>query len=104
VVVARAADGDVAWVHHAGRDDVFQGARLEPTSWENFEEGGVEMATAWRVVYSGEGLTGELVLEAADLTPLSGSDLSALGYTLVSGWIEDRGTRRPVFGLVRHVR
>ena len=29
-----------------------------------------------------------------------GPDLAALGYVLVSGWIEDRGNRRQVFGLV----
>lgn len=105
VVFAASADGDIAWLHVAGRDDVRRGARLAPIEWEQFEEAAVRVPTAWRVTAPGDLLSGELRSEAADLAIIGdGPDTGAMGYAVVTGWIEDRGVRRNVYGLVRHVR
>ena len=49
-------------------------------------------------------VSGKRGAEAAELVPLRTEGMAALGYVLVTGWIEERGARRDVFGLVRHVR
>ncbi len=104
-VFVASADGDVTWIHDVDHDDVRRNARLEPTAWEDFRAASVQFPTAWRVSAPGEELAGELRAEAADHTVLRDlPGLSALGYVVVSGWIEDRGLRRGVFGLVRQVR
>ncbi|HUE77532.1 MAG TPA: hypothetical protein VMM83_06280 [Longimicrobiales bacterium] len=105
VVFAASAEGDIAWVHAAGRDDIRRAARLEPLEWEPFEEAGVQVPIAWRVRSPGDLLGGELRSEAADRAVLGeGAGIGAMGYVVVTGWIEDRGVRRNVYGLVRHVR
>lgn len=102
VFVASAA-GHVAWIHRGGTDDVRRGARLSAVGWQPGESG-IQVANAWQVVGPG-GLAGELVAEAVDGIEISGpGEIESLGYAVVSGWIEDRGGRRDVFGLVRHVR
>lgn len=105
VVFAASAAGDFAWVSYGERDDVRRGTRLEPTEWEPYEEAAAQAPVAWRVVTPGGGLAGELRAEAADrsvLNPEVGPGM--LGYAIVTGYIEDRGVRRNVYGLVRHVR
>lgn len=105
VVFAASAEGDIAWIHAAGRDDVRPAARLEATEWETFEQAGVRVPTAWRVLAPGGLLAGELQSQAADRAVIGeGSATGAMGYVVVTGWIEDRGVRRNVYGLVRHVR
>lgn len=105
VVFAASAEGGIAWIHAAGRDDVRRAARLEPLEWEPFEEAGVQVPTAWRVRSPADLLGGELRSEAADRAVLGeGAAIGAMGYVVVTGWIEDRGVRRNVYGLVRHVR
>lgn len=105
VVFAPSAEGDMAWVHAGGRDDVRRGARLVPFEWETLRESGVEAPTAWRVSSPGEALGGELRAQAADRALLEGgADPGVIGYVIVTGWIEDRGVRRNVYGLIRHVR
>lgn len=105
VVFAASAEGDMAWLHYGGRDDVRRGARLEATEWEMFEEAGLRVPTAWRIFSAAEGLAGELRSEAADRATLdSGSEPGVMGYVIVTGYIEDRGVRRNVYGLIRHVR
>jgi hypothetical protein len=47
---------------------------------------------------------GELEAVAADRAALDRPDVAAVAYVLVTGWIEDRGVRRDVYGLVRQVR
>lgn len=104
-VFAASADGDMAWIHTGGRDDVRRGARLEATEWEAFLEGGLNVPTAWRIIAPTDGLSGELRADAADRAMLDDSaDPGAMGYVVVSGYVEDRGVRRNVYGLVRHVR
>ena len=103
-VLTTAAGGALAWVRNAGRDDVREGTRLEPTAWGTTSDG-VQVPTAWRVVSANGEMAGELESESSDALVLEGpAGLQALSYILVSGWIEDRTVRRDVFGLVRHVR
>lgn len=104
LVLATASGGDLAWVYGGGRSDVLWGARLEPIAWADFQEGGTQVPTAWRVLSPQERIAGELDARASDHVALRAEGLTALGYVLVTGWIEDRGARRDVFGLVRHVR
>lgn len=105
VVFAASAEGDMAWVHAAGRDDVRRPARLEPFEWEPFQEAGVQVPTAWRVLTPGDLFGGEIRAEAADRAVIGeGAATGAMGYVVVTGWIEDRGVRRNVYGMVRHVR
>jgi len=103
LILAASAAGQVGWIHHDGNDDVRRGARLSAVGWQP-GEGGIQIANAWQLVGPGE-LTGELVAEAVDGVEIDGpAQVESLGYAIVSGWIEDRGDRREVFGLVRHVR
>ncbi|MBW3554376.1 MAG: hypothetical protein KY466_12735 [Gemmatimonadetes bacterium] len=104
-VFAASADGDMAWLHYGGRDDVRRGARLEATEWEMYEKAGLRVPTAWRISSPADGLAGELRSEAADRATLdSGPEPGVMGYVIVTGYIEDRGLRRNVYGLIRHVR
>lgn len=104
-VLATASSGTLAWVRRGGRSDVSAGARLEPTAWSSPEEDSVQVPTAWRIFSPDGGLTGELTARATDRIVLRETgNLEALAYVLVTGWVEDRSTRRDVFGLVRHVR
>lgn len=104
-VFATSADGAMAWVHSGGRDDLRPGGRLEPMAWEPFPEAGVQVPTAWRISSPGGVLGGELRAEAGDRSILEGGGSpGVLGYVVVTGWLEDRGVRRNVYGLVRHVR
>lgn len=103
-VFGRSAAGDLAWIHSVGRNDSRRGARLDPSDWELDSESGLRLPTSWRVVAPGDILAGELTVEASDPARLEqASELTALGYVVVTGWIEDRGVRRDVYGLVRHV-
>ena len=104
LVLATASGGELAWTYGAGEGEVVRGPRLEPTAWADFPEAETQVPTAWRILSSEAGLTGEFEAEATDHVALRAPDLTALGYALVTGWIEDRGERRDVFGLVRHVR
>lgn len=104
VVVASSADGEFAWIRTGARDDVRRPARLEPTEFETYREGGVQAPVAWRIVSQGAALSGELRVEAADRTMLEGREAALLGYAIVTGYVEDRGIRRNVYGLIRHVR
>lgn len=102
-VFAAAASGDLAWVRSAGRDDVWEGARLEPTA--SSRDAADARPTAWRIVSPAGELTGELVARSADRILLEEpGDLQTLAYVLVSGWVEDRAVRREVFGLLRDVQ
>lgn len=103
VVFSTASSGQLAWLHRDGSDDVRRGARLTAIGWEEADEG-LRVPNAWQVTGRGE-LAGELVAEAVDGVDVSGvPDLEALGYAIVSGWIEDAGERHELYGLVRHVR
>lgn len=103
-VFANSADGEVAWVSYAGTSDLQRGGVLEPTAWSEPDEDGIAMPTQWRIGGQGR-LTGELSGVVTDGIPLTDQrEMSALGYTLVSGWIGDDGVRRDVFGLVRHIQ
>ena len=105
MVVASSANGELAWVHNAGRGEARVGIRLEPSELETFAEGAVDVPVAWRVLGPGGEVMGELRAEASDRAALAGpGDATALAYVLVSGWIEDRSARREVFGLVRTIR
>lgn len=104
-VFAPSAADEIGWVSHGGRDEIHHGVSLEPSAWAAAGEDGIEMPVQWRIGGPGTELTGEITAAATDPSPLPGLvDLTALGYILVSGWIEDGGVRRDVFGLVRHVR
>jgi hypothetical protein len=101
LVLATSAAGPLAWIHHAGQDEVRAGARLEAIGWEPAEDGS-QVANAWRLTI--EDVVGELVAEVADGVALDATPgAGALGYAIVSGWLEERGVRRDLFGLVRHV-
>jgi hypothetical protein len=103
VVFTTAGSGPVAWVHHAGRDDVHRGAHLTAVAWDD-SPGGVRVPSAWQLAGPGE-LTGELSAETVDgIEVVDVPDLEALGYAIVAGWVMDRDVRREVYGLVRHVR
>lgn len=104
-VIASAADGQVAWVRSTGQGEVRRGVQLRVTATETFQEAAEEVPTAWEISSASGDLTGELRVEAADRSILTGpGDVSTLGYVIVSGWIQDRSARRQVYGLVRHVR
>lgn len=104
VVFANSAGGEVAWISHAGTDDLRRGGILEPTAWSEPADDAATVPTQWRVGGPG-GLTGELSALVTDAVPLTGlGQISSLGYILVSGWVADDGVRRDVFGLVRHIR
>lgn len=103
VVFSAASNGQVAWIHRQGTDDLRRDARLTAIGWEE-DEDGVRVPNAWRVAGRNE-LTGELVAEALDGVGVSGvPDLEALGYAVVSGWVQDGGERHELYGLIRHVR
>ena len=102
-VFAASAEGDMAWLHTGGRDDVRPAARLQPTAWEDLP-GGARVPSSWRITSPDGVLSGELQAEAADHTALDGvGGTGAMAYVVVSGYVEDRGVRRNVYGLVRHV-
>lgn len=101
-VLATASGGDLAWIRSAGQDDVREGTRLEPTAWSRGSVN-AQVPTAWRIISPTGELTGELTARSTDRVRLEGR-LEMLAYVLVSGWVEDRATRREVVGLVRHVR
>lgn len=104
-VLGSSASGELAWIHNGGRNDVRRGARLEAIEWDTDPESGLRTPARWRVTAPGESLTGELVTEAADHAPLEGrTDVASLGYVAVSGWLEERGARRNVVGLIRQIR
>lgn len=103
-VLATSAGGAIGWVSDAGRDEIHRGVALEPTDWSD-DQGEIRMPVQWRIGVPGSPLAGELTAAASDPSPLADlGSLTALGYILVSGWVEDGGIRRDVFGLVRHVR
>lgn len=104
-VLATASSGSLAWIRSNGRSDAMAGTRLEPTAWSDPEEDSVQVPTAWRIFSPDGGLTGELTAGATDRIVLTGTGtLETLAYVLVTGWVQDRTTRREVAGLVRHVR
>ncbi|NIY11080.1 MAG: hypothetical protein GWN02_23650 [Gemmatimonadetes bacterium] len=104
LVLATASGRELAWVAGADQSEVVRGTRLEPTAWADLPEAGTQVPTAWRILSPQGRLAGELDVEAADRIPITADGAAALGYVLVTGWVEDRGARREVFGLVRHVR
>lgn len=104
-VFARSASGDIAWVSHAGSDDIQRGVGVEPLAWSDGADEAARMPTRWRIGGRDSQLAGEVSAAATDLAPLAElGDVTALGYILVSGWIEDGGVRRDVFGVIRQVR
>lgn len=104
-VLATASSGSFAWIRNGERSEVWSGARLEPTAWSDPDESSVQVPTAWRIFSADGGLHGELTAQATDRIVLRGTGtLEALAYVLVTGWVQDRATRRDVSGLVRHVR
>lgn len=104
-VFSTSAGDDIAWVSHAGRESLRRGVVLDPIAWSPAtEDDGPQLPRAWRLRGPAGGMSGELTAESADLARLGVGDLTALGYILVSGWIEDGAVRRDVYGLVRHVR
>lgn len=104
-VFATSAGGAIAWISHAGRDEIQRGAAIEPAEWSAADEDTLQMPTRWTVGGAGSQLAGDLSAEATAAAPLADlAELTALGYVLVSGWIEDGGVRRDVFGVVRQVR
>jgi hypothetical protein len=103
MVFAAPEAGHLAWIRHGQQDEVRGGARLAAVGWE-LDPGGFRVPNAWQVV-GPDDLTGELRAEVVDGVDVSAAgDAEGLGYAIVSGWIEDRGVQRDVFGLVRHVR
>jgi hypothetical protein len=103
LVFGLSAAGPMAWLRHGQQDDVRRGARLTAVEWE-LNTDGLRVPSAWQVVGTDD-LTGELVAEAVDGVDVSGApDAEGLGYAIVSGWVLDRGVRRDVYGLIRHVR
>lgn len=104
-VFATSAAGEIGWVSHGERDEIYRDVALEPSEWSSTGDDEIQMPLQWRIGGPGADLFGELSAAATDPSPLPDLvDLTALGYTLVSGWVEDGGVRREVFGLVRHVR
>ncbi|MFW6205935.1 MAG: hypothetical protein ACOC5I_01725 [Gemmatimonadota bacterium] len=100
-VLTTASGGDLAWVRHAGADDVRAGVRIEPGAWT---EGPDSIPSVWQVTSADGQLTGELTHRSSDRADLAGvEDAGTLVYALVSGWIEDRSARRDVVGILRHV-
>jgi hypothetical protein len=96
-VVVRAAGGHLAWVNDDGESRIHRGVRLEQRGEGPEDEGpGDEGATVWLIAGLPE-LSGRLRIELADTAAVP-------GYALVSGWVEDDGVRRDVFGLVRQTR
>lgn len=113
-VLTTSANGEIAWVSHPGVNEIHRGAGLEavadpdadaPSTGEAVAGPVPQMPSRWQIRGNGSGLAGELSAAAIDPSPLTDmGELTALGYILVSGWVEDGGVRRDVFGLVRHVR
>lgn len=112
-VFTTSASGEIGWVSHPGVNEIHRGAALEPVADPDGDAAAMgtgaatvpEMPTHWRIRGNGSALAGELSAAAIDPSPLPDlGELTALGYILVSGWVEDGGVRRDVFGLVRHVR
>jgi hypothetical protein len=104
-VLARSTAGEIAWIGYGGREDIRRGVALEPTAWADFPEADLQVPAAWRISAPDVPINGELMAEATDRVVLTGpADASALTYVLVSGWVEDRGARHDVYGVLRHVR
>jgi hypothetical protein len=103
MIFAGSGNAQVAWTRHGQMDDVRSGARLAAVGWE-LDPDGFRVPNAWQVVGPND-LSGELSAEAVDGVDVSeATDVEALGYAIVTGWILDRGVHRDVYGLVRHVR
>jgi hypothetical protein len=104
-VLASSASGELAWISYGGRDEIRREVALEPIAWADFREADIQVPTGWRITAPEGQVTGELMAEVADHAALPDlGDVAALGYVLVSGWIEDRGVLHEVFGIIRHVR
>lgn len=92
---------DVLWVIAGPEERVVEGARLEDGAVENDDPR--EPNAVWRIAAPDAALEGEL---RAAGRPLELATSDALGPApvalyLVRGWVELRGVRRPVYGLVR---
>lgn len=93
-VVFRVGEGLLAWVNDDGESRIHRDVQIERLPGES-DAAEVE-PTAWGIVAVPE-LSARVAAELADSAAVN-------GYTLVSGWVEDGGVRRDVFGLVRHDR
>ncbi|MFW6331168.1 MAG: hypothetical protein ACOC3J_05525 [Gemmatimonadota bacterium] len=116
VVLSTSPVGDIAWVRQEEYDRIHRGVGLHAGG---AAPAGGSLPTGFRIGGPATTLTGELSVETATFDPSggdpSGGDPSGgpsgdavggtpdVGYFLVSGWVEEGGVRRDVFGLVRHV-
>ena len=102
VVLTGAPDaGDVLWVIAGPEERVVEGARLE----EGAAQGGRTRVRGpvWRIAAPDAALEGELRAEGAPLELAAGDAVGPAPVALfvVRGWVELRGVRRAVYGLVR---
>jgi hypothetical protein len=103
LVFATSATGQFGWVHHEGRDDLLQGARLVGASLAE-ADGGVRVPNRWQIAGHGT-LTGELTAEVVEGVEVGRpAEIEGLGYAVVTGWVDYGDGRRDVFGIVRHAR
>lgn len=103
LVFGRSAEDQLAWLKYTHEDELLAGARLTAVGWELDPEG-FRVPNAWQII-GNDYLAGELVAEVVDGVDVSATgEAEGLSYAIVSGWVEDRGVHRDVYGVVRHVR
>ncbi|SRR5690606_30445253 len=93
--------GDVLWVIAGPEERVVEGARLEDGAEE--DERTRAANGVWRIAAPDAALEGELRVEGRPLELGAGDALrpAPVALFLVRGWVELRGVRRPVYGLLR---
>ncbi|HEY8470586.1 MAG TPA: hypothetical protein VIL18_13130 [Longimicrobiales bacterium] len=98
VVTGAPGAGDLLWVVAGPEERIVEGVRLEGGA----TRGGRTRAT-WRIAAPDAALRGELRAVGSPLELESGDALTPapVALFLVRGWIELRGVRRPVYGLLR---
>jgi len=93
--------GDVLWVIAGPEERVVEGARLEEAAAASTRTRGASVV--WRLAAPDAALEGELRAEGQPLELGVGDALgpAPVALFLVRGWVELRGVRRQVYGLLR---
>ncbi|HEX7091580.1 MAG TPA: hypothetical protein VF192_15675 [Longimicrobiales bacterium] len=98
VVTSAPATGDLLWIVAGPEERIVEGLRLEAGA----ARGGRTGAT-WRIAAPDAALQGELRAVGSPLEVAAGDGVTPAPIALfvVRGWVELRGVRRPVYGLLR---
>ena len=98
VVTGAPAAGELLWVVAGPEERIVEGVRLEGGATR-----GSRARATWRITAPDVALRGELRAVGSPLELESGDAVTPAPVALfvVRGWVELRGVRRPVYGLLR---